>query len=65
MHCGASVRELYGALAFHSITFSHLQAPHINLIPSFPTFNTCICLWNWRREVPGEEIGYQMYASVH
>ena len=44
--------ELYGGLAFHSTTFSHLQAL-ISLAPILPTFN--ICLWNWRREVPGEE----------
>ena len=54
MHCGASVRELYGTLAFHSTTFSHLQAPHITVsFPVLPTFN--ICLRNWRREMPGEE----------
>ena len=51
MHCGVSVRELYGALTFHSIT---LQAPHITIsFPVLPTFN--ICLWNWRRKRPGEE----------
>ena len=55
MHCGVSVRELYGALAFHSTTFSHLQAPHITTFsfPGLPTFN--ICLWNWRQEMPREE----------
>ena len=35
MHCGASVRELHGALAFHSTTFSHLQTSHITIV-SFP-----------------------------
>ena len=38
-----------------SVSFSHLQAPHITTVsfPVLPTFN--ICLWNWRREMPGEE----------
>ena len=27
MHCGASMRELYGTLVFHNTTFSHLQLP--------------------------------------
>ena len=48
------MRELYGALAFHSTIFSHLQAPYITVsFPVLPTSN--ICQWNWRREMPGEE----------
>ena len=52
MHCGESMRELHGALAFRSTTFSHLQTSHITMA-SFPP--PIFAYQNWRREVPGEE----------
>ena len=30
VHCGASVRELYGALVFHNTIFSHLHTPLVH-----------------------------------
>ena len=55
MHCGASVRELHGALVFRSTTFFHLQTSHITIVP-FPDLPHLQYLpMNWREEMPGEE----------
>ena len=68
MHFGASVRELYGGLAFYSTTFSHLHTPHVTIV-SFPDLPhappTLAC------KTTGEKclrkrlyVGYQIYAGV-
>ena len=36
VHCGASVRELYDALVFHSTTYYHLHTSHITSFPGLP-----------------------------
>ena len=67
MHCGASVMELYGALVFHSTTFSHLQALHITAVsfPGLPPFSINFAYGTVGEKCLGKRLGYQMYACVH
>ena len=53
MHCGASVRELYGAVAFHIHYLSHL---HIYLIPRTSPPPTVAC-----KTTGGEHLGDMLY----
>ena len=65
MHCGASVWELYGALVFHSTTYSHLHTSHITSFPcrSSPP-PTVACKTTGRNAWGRGYVGYQIYAGV-
>ena len=55
MHCGASVRELYGALAFHIHYLSHLCDNSLIPRPSLPpTVAQC-------KTTDGEHLGKRLH----
>ena len=62
VHCGVSMRELHGALAFHSATFSHLHTSLIAIVsflglPHFCKTRGGKCL--------GKKLVYRVYFGVH
>ena len=65
MHCGVSVRELYGVLAFHSTTFSHLHTSHITVsfigLPHLQLYPVKLQAENARGR---GYVGYQMFAGI-
>ena len=57
------MRELHGALAFHSTTFSHLHTSHITIV-SFP--GPIVASKSYiELKCVGKKLVYQMYAGVH